>query len=99
MDWSSWEGNYILGKKGTWIEVDVTDAQTKILPGTWVFRRKRTPPEGSTQIWGTLLCPRWPTRRRFQHICTHCCLEYCETLPRRVPNFGLLYMLCCSWLQ
>ena len=32
-----------LEKNGTWIEVDVSDAKTRILPGTWVFRRKRTP--------------------------------------------------------
>lgn len=32
-----------LEKNGTWIEVDASDAKTKILPCTWVFRRKRTP--------------------------------------------------------
>jgi hypothetical protein len=31
-----------LEAKGTWIEVPKSDAKTKILPGTWVFRRKRT---------------------------------------------------------
>lgn len=28
---------------GTWIEVPIDEATTKILPGTWVFRRKRSP--------------------------------------------------------
>ena len=32
-----------LEKKGTWDEVPISDAQTRILPGLWVFRRKRTP--------------------------------------------------------
>ena len=34
-----------LEEKGTWIEVDIQDvpSQETILPGTWVFRRKRTP--------------------------------------------------------
>lgn len=32
-----------LEKNGTWIEVDISTAKTRILPGTWVFRRKRTP--------------------------------------------------------
>ena len=32
-----------LEKNGTWIDVEVTNAKTRILPGTWVFRRKRTP--------------------------------------------------------
>ena len=32
-----------LEKNGTWIEVDIEDAKTKILPGTWVFRIKRSP--------------------------------------------------------
>ena len=33
----------VLEKNETWIKVPVTDAKTKTLPGTWVFRRKRTP--------------------------------------------------------
>ena len=34
-----------LEEKGTWIEVSINDAPSNetILPGTWVFRRKRTP--------------------------------------------------------
>ena len=32
-----------LEKNGTWFEVDMSVAKTRILPGTWVFRRKRTP--------------------------------------------------------
>jgi hypothetical protein len=31
-----------LERNGTWIEVTMYVAKTKILPGTWVFRRKRT---------------------------------------------------------
>ncbi|KAI2508990.1 hypothetical protein MHU86_5366 [Fragilaria crotonensis] len=38
-----------LQKNGTWIEVPITEAKTRILPGTWVFRRKRTP--DGTIIW------------------------------------------------
>ena len=33
----------VLEKNETWVEVPLSDAETKILPGTWVFRRKRTP--------------------------------------------------------
>ena len=32
-----------LEKNGTWKEVSMLEAKTKILPGTWVFRRKRSP--------------------------------------------------------
>ena len=32
-----------LVEKGTWEEVDIAEATSKILPGTWVFRRKRNP--------------------------------------------------------
>ena len=32
-----------LEEKGTWEEVPKTDTKTRILPGTWVFRRKRSP--------------------------------------------------------
>ena len=32
-----------LEKKGTWEEVPIDQAQGTILPGTWVFRRKRAP--------------------------------------------------------
>ena len=30
-------------QQGTWVEVPLSDAKGKILPGTWTFRRKRTP--------------------------------------------------------
>ena len=33
----------VLEKNETWVEVPLSDAETKILPGTWVFYRKRTP--------------------------------------------------------
>jgi hypothetical protein len=32
-----------LERNGTWKEVSMLEAKTKILPGTWVFRRKRSP--------------------------------------------------------
>ena len=32
-----------LEKNGTWIECSIDEALTKILPGTWVFRLKRSP--------------------------------------------------------
>ena len=32
-----------LEEKGTWEEVDQSDASSQILPGTWVFKRKRSP--------------------------------------------------------
>ena len=43
--------------KGTWVEVPVTQAQTKILPGTWVFRRKRTP-DGQIKKYKARYCVR-----------------------------------------
>ena len=33
----------VLEKNETWVKVPVADAKMKILPGTWVFRHKRTP--------------------------------------------------------
>ena len=32
-----------LEKNGTWLEVNASEAKSRILPGTWVFKRKRTP--------------------------------------------------------
>jgi hypothetical protein len=32
-----------LERMGTWIEVPITEATDKILPGTWAYRRKRSP--------------------------------------------------------
>ena len=32
-----------LEAKGTWEKVDILQAESKILPGTWVFHCKRTP--------------------------------------------------------
>ena len=32
-----------LESKGTWLGVDVNETGSRILPGTWVFRHKRTP--------------------------------------------------------
>ncbi len=32
-----------LERNGTWKEVSLLEAKTKVLPGTWVFRRKRSP--------------------------------------------------------
>ena len=32
-----------LESKGTWKEVPMHEAKSKILPGTWVFRRKQVP--------------------------------------------------------
>ena len=32
-----------LVKHGTWVEVPIESARGRIVPGTWVFRRKRTP--------------------------------------------------------
>ncbi|KAI2492300.1 hypothetical protein MHU86_22273 [Fragilaria crotonensis] len=32
-----------LEKNKTWIETEISNAKSRILPGTWVFKRKRTP--------------------------------------------------------
>jgi hypothetical protein len=42
---------------GTWDEVDISDAKTKILPGTWVLRRKRTP-DGEVRKYKARYCCR-----------------------------------------
>jgi hypothetical protein len=46
-----------LQKNGTWKEVPITDAKTRILPGTWMFRRKRTP-DGTTSKYKARYCVR-----------------------------------------
>ena len=46
-----------LEEKGTWKEVPMSDAKTKILPGTWVFRRKRTP-DGTIKKYKARYCVR-----------------------------------------
>lgn len=46
-----------LEKTGTWKEVPITDAKTRILPGTWVFRRKRTP-DGAISKYKARYCVR-----------------------------------------
>ena len=46
-----------LEKNGTWIEVDSETAKSRILPGTWVFRRKRTP-DGEISKYKARYCVR-----------------------------------------
>ena len=46
-----------LQKNGTWIEVPISGAKTRILPGTWVFRRKRTP-DGTISKYKARYCVR-----------------------------------------
>ena len=46
-----------LEKNGTWKEVSISEAKTRILPGTWVFRRKRTP-DGTISKYKARYCVR-----------------------------------------
>jgi Reverse transcriptase (RNA-dependent DNA polymerase) len=46
-----------LEKNGTWIEVNSSIAKSRILPGTWVFRRKRTP-DGEISKYKARYCVR-----------------------------------------
>jgi hypothetical protein len=46
-----------LEKNGTWKEVPISQAVTRILPGTWVFRRKRTP-DGAISKYKARYCVR-----------------------------------------
>ena len=46
-----------LEKHGTWEIDDITNALTKVLPGTWVFRRKRAP-DGSILKYKARYCVR-----------------------------------------
>ncbi|GKY94961.1 hypothetical protein MPSEU_000460700 [Mayamaea pseudoterrestris] len=47
----------VLESKGTWEEVPKSQAKGRILPGTWVFRRKRTP-DGSIKKYKGRYCVR-----------------------------------------
>jgi len=46
-----------LESKGTWTEVPLTKAKTRVIPGTWVFRRKRTP-DGTVKKYKARYCVR-----------------------------------------
>ena len=46
-----------LESKGTWTEVPLTNAKTRVIPGTWVFRRKRTP-DGTVKKYKARYCVR-----------------------------------------
>ena len=46
-----------LEKNGTWKVVPIIDARSKILPGTWVFKRKRTP-DGEISKYKARYCVR-----------------------------------------
>jgi hypothetical protein len=46
-----------LEKNDTWVIVDKTEAKGRILPGTWVFRRKRTP-DGTVSKFKARYCVR-----------------------------------------
>ena len=75
-----------LVKKETWQEVQQSEATTKILPGTWVFRRKRTP-DGRIKKFKARFCVRgdlqenvadtfapvvaWSAVRLFLVLCLH----------------------------
>jgi hypothetical protein len=41
---------------GTWDKVDISDAKSKILPGTWVLRRKRSPDGDIRKYKGHYCC-------------------------------------------
>jgi Reverse transcriptase (RNA-dependent DNA polymerase) len=46
-----------------WEEVPTSEATTKILPGTWAFRRKRTP-DGAVKKWKGRYCVRGDLQER-----------------------------------
>ena len=46
-----------LEKNGTWLEVNASEAKSRILPGTWVFKRKRTP-DGEISKYKARYCVR-----------------------------------------
>ena len=46
-----------LEEKGTWTEVPKSEATTRILPGTWVFKRKRSP-DGEIRKYKARYCVR-----------------------------------------
>ena len=46
-----------LEQKGTWIEVPISEAKTKVLPGTWVFRKKQSP-DGTIKKFKARYCCR-----------------------------------------
>ena len=46
-----------LEKNGTWIETQTANAKSRILPGTWVFKRKRTP-DGEISKYKARYCVR-----------------------------------------
>jgi hypothetical protein len=47
----------VLEANKTWIEVTKSSAKSKIVPGTWVFRRKRTP-DGEIKKYKARFCCR-----------------------------------------
>ena len=46
-----------LEQKNTWVEVPISEAKGVILPGMWVFRRKRTP-DGTIKKYKGRYCVR-----------------------------------------
>jgi len=48
---------------GSWDEVDVSDAQSRIIPGIWVFRVKRSP-DGDIKKRKARFCCQGDLRRR-----------------------------------
>jgi Reverse transcriptase (RNA-dependent DNA polymerase) len=61
-NWDSWSKAMqdevkALESQGTWDEVPKSDAKDKIIPGTWVFRRKRSP-DGDIKKYKARFCVR-----------------------------------------
>eukprot|EP00980_Cylindrotheca_fusiformis_P005885 scaffold1235_cov177-Cylindrotheca_fusiformis.AAC.1 len=52
-----------LEHKGTWLEVPETEATVRVIPGTWVFRRKRAPDGTITKFKA-----RWVLRGDLQNL-------------------------------
>ena len=46
-----------LESKGTWVEVDASQAMSKIIPGTWTFKLKRRP-DGTVKKYKARYCVR-----------------------------------------
>jgi hypothetical protein len=47
-----------LTEKGTWVEVDISEVKGDLLPGIWVFRRKRNLADGAIKKYKARYCVR-----------------------------------------
>jgi hypothetical protein len=79
---SAHKDSKVLEENHTWEDFDASETKTKILRGTWVFRRKRTTGGILSKCKSPLLCPWGYAGRHIRHVRSGCRIQHCPPVSR-----------------